>query len=281
MDKKILMCQPQYFFCGKPHYQINDWMKKRRSIDYPLAQRQWRQIYEIYSCLKIKINLIEQEITLPDMCFTANCGLLLKNIFIVSRFRKFERREESFVFGKYFSERYPSFKIIRLPKNEKIFFEGQGDIVKINERNVIIGYGRQRTSLNGAKFVRKVAEELEISVEPVELLVSQEKNKKSFYHLDTCLCFLPKTKSFLIYLPSFKKSDLKKLEKIGELILLNYEEAEGLAANLVVYQDFAISSFLNDRIRKILEERGYNPIYTDLSEFKKAGGGAKCLTFEF
>lgn len=281
MNKEILMCQPKYFFQGKPYYQINDWMKKRQFIEYHFAQRQWLALYEIYRRLKIKINLIEPEITLPDMCFTANCGLLLKNIFIVSRFKKIERQHESFVFKKYFLERHPSLPVIEIPRGKEMFFEGQGDVVVVNDKNLILGYGRQRTSLGGAEFIRKAAEELGISVEPVELLVSQEKNKKSFYHLDTCLRFLPKTKSFLIYFPSFKKADLKKLEKIGELIPLDYEEAEGLAANLVIHQDFAISGFLNDRIKKILEKRGYNPIYTDLSEFKKAGGGAKCLTFEF
>ncbi|MEK7596302.1 MAG: arginine deiminase family protein [Patescibacteria group bacterium] len=281
MDKKILMCEPKYFFKGKPHYQINDWMREKQPIDYQLAGRQWQNLYETYLCLRIKINLIEPKISLPDMCFTANCGLNLKNFFILSRFRKIERRKESFVFEKHFLKHYSDFKTIKLPKNEGMFFEGQGDIVKIDEKNLIIGYGKQRTSLTGANFIRETAEKLEISVKPVELLISGGKNKKSFYHLDTCLRFLPKTKTFLIYSPSFKKDDLKKLEKIGELIFLDYKEAEGLTANIVIHQNFAISGFLNDRIRKILEKGGYNPIYINLSEFKKAGGGAKCLTFEF
>lgn len=298
MPKYVLMCPPEYFFRGEPYYQINDWMKEKNPINYKMARKQWEALFELYVVqLGMKVNLIKPRQGLPDMCFTANCGIIAGNIFLSSRFRNEERRLESSFFEEYFSKPQKTSRYIAAPDeiyfewavkrlkvetiipDDKTFFEGQGDALFIGEKNLIIGYGTQRTSPEGAEWVKRTAEKSGVNVIPVGINVLP--GKKSFYHLDTCLCWLPKSKSFIVYPESFRKDDLAKLEKIGEIVPVSYEESERLACNMLIVGDFAITGFLNDRLAEILEKRGYLPIRCDVSEFEKAGGGVKCLTFEY
>ncbi len=298
MPKYVLMCPPENFFNGEPHYQINDWMKEKKPINYKMARKQWEALFELYVVqLGIKVNLIKPRQSLPDMCFTANCGIIAGNVFLSSRFKNDERRLESLFFEEYFSKprkmnnyiaapdeiyfewETKRLKVKTITPDDKTFFEGQGDAVLIDKKNLVIGYGTQRTSPAGAEWVKSEAEKSGVNVIPVEINVLP--GKKSLYHLDTCLCWLPKSRTFLVYLESFGKNDLAKLEKIGEIVSVSYEEAERLACNMLIHGNFAVSGFINDRLAEILEKRGYLPVRRDVSEFEKAGGGVKCLTFEY
>lgn len=299
MNKQVLMCPPARFFNGEPYYQINDWMKEKLNVNFKLAQEQWFDLYSLFTeKLGLKVNLIKPRRGLPDMCFAANCGMILKDVFLTSRFKNDERKMESAFYADYFlknkvknrtfyataDEIYLEWNTVKLKikemnPNSDAYFEGQGDALLIDEKNLLIGHGEQRTSFAGAAWVAEIAENLGINAHLLKIY--PQTGKKSFYHLDTCLCFLPKTKTFVVYTPSFSSAALLRLEKLGEVVPVTYEEAEKLACNMLIAGDFAVTGFLNDRLADILEKRGYLPILRDVSEFAKAGGGVKCLTFEY
>ncbi len=61
---------------------------------------------------------------------------------------------------------------------------------------------------------------------------------------------------------------------------VNTWESEGFACNSVVIGETVLmpsgNAFISDKLKKI----GYNVISVPISEFLKAGGGAKCMILE-
>ena len=68
------------------------------------------------------------------------------------------------------------------------------------------------------------------------------------------------------------------VESIPELIEVEQSEARQFACNAVVIGKQVITSIGCPRLHTHLAELGWNPMETDMGEFIKAGGSAKCLT---
>jgi N-dimethylarginine dimethylaminohydrolase len=64
----------------------------------------------------------------------------------------------------------------------------------------------------------------------------------------------------------------------AEVIEVDHEDARRFACNVVVVGDLVITGPISDRLAHQIAARGFEVERLDLSEFYKAGGGAKCLT---
>ncbi len=89
---RILMCNPDYFGI---EYEINPWMNVQKGSDSARAHEQWRALHRSLLDLNVAVELIEPVKGLPDLVFTANCGLVYENLFISSRFRFGVRQGEA------------------------------------------------------------------------------------------------------------------------------------------------------------------------------------------
>ena len=92
---EILMCPPDYFAI---EYEINPWMNVRVGSDAELAREQWTALREALESLGVSVDLIEPVRGLPDLVFTANAGLVYRDLFIGSRFRYGVRQGEAPLF---------------------------------------------------------------------------------------------------------------------------------------------------------------------------------------
>jgi N-dimethylarginine dimethylaminohydrolase len=99
-----------------------------------------------------------------------------------------------------------------------------------------------------------------------------------YYHLDTCFCPLGATE--VIYHPAaFDDYGRKALEAhVPELIAVDPQEAARFCCNAVVLGRNVVLNSGCPRLEDELRRRGYVPHSTELDEFIKAGGSAKCLT---
>jgi N-dimethylarginine dimethylaminohydrolase len=100
-----------------------------------------------------------------------------------------------------------------------------------------------------------------------------------FYHLDTALFALDDT---IAYFPeAFSPGSRAVLERMfPDAIAAGPADAAVLGLNAVcdgrhVVLDAAATGLISE-----LRRRGYEPVPVDLSELRKAGGGAKCCTLE-
>jgi len=260
MKPTILMCPPDHYGI---EYEINPWMKTSNNSIKDVASKQWISLHKILCNLDVKVEKVEPQSTLPDMCFIANAGLVYKKRFISSRFLHDVRQKETPHYDDWFLKH--NFIVEKLP--EEAFFEGAGDALFCGS-TLYAGYGF-RSNIESHKYLSQSLKKRVVSLQLVD---------PYFYHLDTCFCPIDNGKA--IYYPgAFDFYAVKSLKAhIPTLIEVSSKEAERFACNAVVIGKTIITNTGCDKLRAKLRALGYTVISTKLDEFLKAGGSAKCLT---
>jgi N-dimethylarginine dimethylaminohydrolase len=101
-----------------------------------------------------------------------------------------------------------------------------------------------------------------------------------FYHLDTCLCVLPRGE-VLYYPPAFSAQSRELIvDLVGPDLLIeaSAHDAEHLAVNSVSLGDRIVMCHASDALREVLADRGYEVHVVPLDSFNRSGGSAYCLT---
>ena len=257
---RILMCPPDYYGI---EYEINPWMNRKVGSDPTESLRQWWALRDTLRSLDVRIETVEPVKGLPDLVFTANAGIVYRDLFIPARFRYGVRQGESPHFESW--ARAAGFQILNLPEGYN--HEGAGDALFCGE-TLFAGY-RFRSDVRSHQWV---ADKLGVEVLPMELVDPR------YYHLDTCFC--PLAEGEAIYLPGafddYGRSVMK--DRIAGLIEVSAEEAVSFSCNAVVVGRNVILNEGVPKLSKALEHAGYTVHPLRLTEFIKAGGSAKCLT---
>jgi N-dimethylarginine dimethylaminohydrolase len=103
-----------------------------------------------------------------------------------------------------------------------------------------------------------------------------------FFHLDLALCSLS-SGHVMVYMDAFSphaQTQLRRTIDPGYLIELGIDDALSFACNSVEIDDAIIMHSCTRRLRERLNHAGYRVFQTELTEFHKAGGSAKCLTLK-
>lgn len=254
------MCPPDHYGI---EYEINPWMNRSLGAIRALAFRQWNQLRETLVSLGVQVELLSPQPGLPDLVFTANAGLVYKDVFISSRFRYEVRARESPYYDAWFAAH--GFHVEHLP--EGMYHEGAGDALFCGE-TLFAGY-RIRSDALAHQWV---GQRFGIRVLPLELV------NPRFYHLDTCFCPLAPGEA-LYYPPAFDAYGRRVLQShIPKLMEVNEAEAHRFGCNAVVVGKTVIHNSRCPQLAATLAEAGYRSIEVELDEFLKAGGSAKCLT---
>ena len=256
----ILMCPPDFYGI---EYEINPWMSRSRASDESLARSQWQSLHTLLSRLGADLHLMQPVKGLPDLVFTANAGLIWGDRVFLPRFRHAARQGETPVDDVWF--RTHGFQTITLPEERD--FEGAGDALFCGD-TLYAGY----LIRSDASAMQWVAAQIGCRVIPLQLVSDH------FYHLDTCFCPLSRTEA--MYHPAaFDNYGRKALaESIPMLIEVDAVEAARFACNAVVIGRDVVLNTGCLRLEADLRSLGYRTHATDLGEFIKAGGSAKCLT---
>jgi len=264
--QKILMCPPDFFGVA---YVINPWMEGHlATTDSLLARQQWDRLRNEISKFA-DVLLQPPQPGLPDIVFTANAGLVLDNKIIVSRFRNVERRGEEPHDYRWFQDK--GFDILDWP--QEVAFEGAGDALFDRGQDLLwVGHGFRSDAKAPAILEKLLGRKTQI----LNLIDPR------FYHLDTCLC--PLEGGYLLYYPgAFDQQSLEAIEKhVDEKKRIPVDEADAMTfcCNAVDLEGHVLTNKASEKLQNSLIKAGFKPIITPLSEFMKAGGGAKCLTLK-
>lgn len=257
----VLMCRPTYFNVS---YEINPWMKEQiGKVNYISALRQWDLLVESIS-KHTTVYLLNGELGIPDLVFTANAGSIFKNTVVLSRFKYHQRQLEEPVFRQWFESK--GYIVVQPTHN----FEGDGDLLRDSVGRVWLGTGF-RTDSNASTEIEKITNQKITELELVD---------PRWYHLDTCFCPLPNGE--LVWYPgafSINSQTLIK-ESFNKTIEVSLKDAEAFACNAVCIKDQIFMPHAANAQHK-LNILGYNVNAFDLGEFQKSGGSAKCLTLQF
>ncbi len=256
------MCSPEHFTVS---YEINDWMRVANGPDPAKARAQWTALYDLLrEEVGADVHLVAPQPGLPDMVFTANAGLTKGPWFVPSRFRPVERQGEVAFFVQWMVEN--GFKLKPLTEETAGAFEGEGDALFYGDL-LLAGYG-QRSDESACRGVGAL---LGVDVLPLRLTDGR------WYHVDTCL--IPVSPELLAYYPpAFDAAANRALEALpGDKILISEHDALRFGGNAIVAGDQIVLNAGCGELAEALGSRGYTVHATDLSEFLKSGGSAKCL----
>jgi N-dimethylarginine dimethylaminohydrolase len=259
--RTYLMCPPAHFAVT---YAINPWMRPEEPADTRRAMRQWERLRETHLHLGHTVHAIEPHPTLPDMVFAANGATVIDGTVLGVRFRHPERAAEAGAYLDWF--RSHGWTSVHEPR---IVNEGEGDILLAGD-TVLAGYGfRSDEAAAGelaAVFGRRV-----VSLRLVD---------PRFYHLDTALCVLDSSTA-MYYPAAFDDAGRAALSTLfDELIEAKDEDAEVLGLNAVSDGYHVVLAEQATALARQVAARGFLPVPVDMTELRKAGGGAKCCTLE-
>ncbi len=259
----ILMCPPTYF---DVQYVVNPWMEGNiGKVRSPEAQKQWDVLFRILSD-RCRVQLLQPVPRQPDMCFIANAGLKLENVFVPTVFRVRERKPEVPHYLEWFEKQ--GMAIRHIP--DECTFEGEGDaLFQPGEDLLWAGYG-VRSSLTSHRYLTEV---FRCAVHSLRLI------DERFYHLDTC--FIPLPGGRVMYYPAaFDKRSLALIRghfDASHRIEVGSEDAERFCCNAVYVENTLVMNHASKDLRRNLEKWDLEVLISDLSEFILAGGAAKCL----
>jgi N-dimethylarginine dimethylaminohydrolase len=262
----ILMCPPDHFEVA---YVINSWMEGQYGkADAALALAQWEALRDVIA-RHVKVVLQPAQRNLPDLVFTANAGLVLGKKVIVSRFHAAERQGEEKYDRAWFVEN--GFEILDWPEN--LPFEGAGDALFDRGKAILWAGHGFRSDAAGPAVLEKTLGRKTLGLTLVD---------RRFYHLDTCFC--PLKTGYLMYFP--QAFDLKSQHLIEthvapeKRIIVDEVDALKFCCNAVDLDGTVVMNDASESLQQRLREAGFAPVVVQLSEFIKAGGGAKCLTLK-
>jgi len=265
----FLLCRPEFYGIN---YQINPWMDVNNGAIKDKVFEQWNSLEAKIKELGGNVKLIKEQPGLPDMVFTANAGLVLKNgHVIISHFKHAERSGEEKFFEHWFSnpDNYRKNYSISLTFSH---FEGAGDALYLGN-TLVGGYGFR----SDPSFYFHIETYL-MEYCPEEKVVKVKLVDPYFYHLDTCFCPLDGM-DYLIWPGAFDQDSLEIIRGLGgNEISIPEAEAKLFACNAVRIGKNVILPAGCPETMRLLREAGYEPHPLEMSEFIKSGGACKCLT---
>jgi N-dimethylarginine dimethylaminohydrolase len=262
MAKSILMCPPDYFDI---EYEINIWMDHSNQIVPQVAKQQWDALRLIYTDqLGWSVQLIDPQQGLPDMVFATDCCLMIDGKIFLSNFRFPERQPEAKQYEIWFRDHgYCQIK------QAQARFEGGGDNL-ICGTKILSGYGF-RSDIESHAELHDYFDLEVISLHIVD---------PHFFHLDTLLAVL--NDNTVAYYPgALDESSQKRLRAtIPNIIEATTEEASGFGLNAVSDGHTVVASNASESLLQKYRSAGFTVISAPILEFRKSGGGVKCLTLE-
>lgn len=261
--RRYLMCPPWYFAVS---YSINPWMDPTQPVDATRAMSQWTALVDTYCALGHTVELINPEPGLPDMVFAANGATVVGGTVLGARFRDAARAAEAQHYQRWFAARGAPDIVMPSAVNE-----GAGDLMWTGSL-LLAGTGfRTEPAAH-----REAQEVLGIPVISLQLV------DPCYYHLDTCLLVLddsPASPLIAYYPPAFSPGSQRVLARLfPDAVIAEAADAACLGLNGVSDGGSVVLPVEAQNLGRALAARGFEPVFVDISELRRAGGGPKCCT---
>jgi N-dimethylarginine dimethylaminohydrolase len=259
--KQILLCPADFFDI---EYDINAWMHTKDHVDKTTAMAEWQRLYNIYTQeLGWEVRLAQPVEHLPDMVFSTDCCLMFDSRILLSNFRYPERRPETAQYEQWL--RANGYTNIRRAMHH---FEGGDNLLCGNK--ILAGHGF-RSDPQAADELRQY-----FGLEVVPLYIVDP----FFYHLDTSVAVLSDN-TVAFYPPALDQASQKRLRAaVPNIIEATLEEAKSFGLNAVSDGHTVVTSDESPSLLKKYQDAGFRVIGTSILEFRKSGGGVRCMTLE-
>jgi len=263
--RRYLMCPPEYFTV---EYAINPWMDPTQPTNTDLAMAQWTALKDAYTAVGHQVEVIEPQAGLPDMVFAANSGTVIDGRVLGSRFRAEQRAAEADHFRRWFLDN--DYRQVVMPERTN---EAEGDFAWTGTL-LLAGTGFRTDPAAHAE-----AQEV-LGVPVVSLRLVDPR----YYHLDVALVVLDDQSphpTIAYYPDAFSEGSQRVLRRLfPDAIIATEADAACLGLNAVSDGRHVFLPVETADFAEQLKSHGFEPVFVDISELRKAGGGPKCCTME-
>lgn len=260
----------EVFVCPPTHaaltYSINPWMDLQVEFSAARAQEQWETLIAGFREVGAgEVHVCPPKPGLTELCFFGDSVFLCEGKALFGEFRHKERKEERPYVQSWLEAR--GIRGRNVPAGT--FFEGAGETVMWRDK-ILFGFGRR-----SSEVVRHLLRQV-FGKDTIDL----EMETAEFYHLDTAV--FPISDDLIAYYPdAFGPIDRATLESLDcEKLLVTKRDAHAFACNSVMWGGVVFGHTGVLDLWPELRARGIEVREFDLSEFKKLGGGLKCLTLQ-
>ncbi len=258
--RRFLMCPPEHFGVL---YEINPWMHQEVAVDLDRAREQWGELLSTLVAAGAEVELLDPQAGLPDLVFTANAGTVNAGRYVPSRFRHPYRQPEVAYDTAWFAGH--GYEVVELPPD--VGHEGAGDALPF--RGVFLSGYKSRSD---AAAHGPLSALLGAPVRPIELVDDR------LYHLDLTFCPLDDRRA-MVAPHAWDRYGCKVVEAlVPEPLVLSDDEVLAFCANSVVVGTTVVMASCPPAVGRRLEAWGFDVEVVAVGEFRKAGGGCRCLT---
>lgn len=259
--KRILMCAPREF---QVSYEINPWMNASHQPDRSRALAEHRAVVRSLLVRGHSIEWLDPVADCPDMCFTANAGVVRADRAFLANLPE-ARRGETPHHRSWFERR--GFQV----RHTRHRFGGAGDALWCGER-LLAGYGPRDRRATDLEVHAELAAHFDTEV------VSLQSVDPRFYDLDMVVGVL--TPNLIAYCPAVldgpSVARLRSLPDVGG-IEVSLDDALGFGCNLMSDGQTVITSAAAPGLVAQLRGCGFEVVALPVSQFMLAGGGVRCL----
>ena len=260
----FLLARPSFFEVA---YEINPYMHLEIQADRANAIAQWEGWKARLEATGAEVIVQEALEGWPDLVFANNAGFVHGNTGIVSRFRHPERAGEAPHDEATFEAL--GLETIVLP-DEITAFEGAADAVEFAGK-LIVGHG-PRSDEKAKHHIAKLLGDIEI----IDMPLVDER----FYHLDLAFLRVSDDIALVSEVSTTPEAFAEIIAHVPDPIVLDLDDTLAFCANSVVVDKTIFMHVATPRVRAALEQRGYEVVEHDVSEFLKAGGSVGCMSLQ-
>ena len=264
--RRYAMIRPDHF---RVDYAINPFMDPRRQPDADRARTQWQDLTAALRRAGARIDIGRQLPAAPDMVYAMNLGLAtVRNgrlDVVLSHMRYEQRRVETPAARAWFTGLGAS--------TVDVGADGVGPHFEAGDAfpwdgDLVVGFGPRTEEL----ALKSLAAELGVRVRGYRLV------HPGMYHLDLAFCPLDERRA-LVCPAAFDPAGAEALLRtVPEPLVLSEAEAMTFCANSVVVGRTVVMPACPSRVRRRLEEWGFEVVLVDVGELHRGGGSVRCLT---
>jgi len=227
--------------------------------DYHLALEQHQNYIKALQHCGLEVTILDADERFPDSTFVEDVALVTPHCAILTNPGATSRNQETITMAPILEDYFSHI--------EQISAKGTldaGDIMCVGN-HYYIGLS-ERTNFQGASQMIDILERYSMTGSTIKL--------DSMLHLKTGVNYLENNR-ILVTGEFIDKAELQQFEQII------VEDSEAYAANSVWINDFLITPAGFPQTKKQLQQKGFNLIEVDVSEFQKLDGGLSCLSLRF
>ncbi|MCD5322108.1 MULTISPECIES: dimethylarginine dimethylaminohydrolase family protein [Pontibacillus] len=257
---KVLVVKPSFMEITEV---INETQKhyQNQNINIPLAQEQHEQFVRVLQDQHVEVEELSPDPALPEQVFTRDIGFALHDELYVASMSETIRQPESETLKRWLEAN-------EIPYHNEFPSSIEGGDVIVHGTTIFVGQSG-RTSMEAIEALQDRLPSYKVVALPLH---------ESILHLD-CVFNIVDEETALVYPSAFTPEGLGRISSMFNLIRVTRDEQFQMGPNVLSIGDKMIISLpQNDRMNRILEEKGFHVIPVDFSEIIKSGGSFRCCT---